>query len=58
MTPQEFAAQVNARLTLPSDPKRVRSVYEKTDVQKTWARFSQGKGIDATNARMTDGGLA
>ncbi len=39
MTPQEFAEQTKARLTMPSEPHRPRNIFAKTDVAKTWERF-------------------
>ena len=35
----EFAASVNAKVTLPTEPRRPLSFYEQTSVKRTWDRF-------------------
>ncbi len=42
----EFAKSVNAKVTIPLDPKRPRKMDEPADVQKTWSLYRPAEDFD------------
>jgi hypothetical protein len=47
----DIAAQLKARLTLPTDPTAPRSMYAKTNVRETWNRWGPDDDFFAPTKR-------